>query len=235
MTGHPVVAREAFIAARKALLAKEKALTKLRDEVAAARRELPWVRVEKPYAFDTPDGRRTLAELFGARSQLLVYHFMFGPDWQEGCKSCSFWADNFDGIVEHLAARDVSLVAVSRGPLDRLLAFRRRMGWRFPWVSSEPSEFNLDYGVSFTKAQLETGAVDYNYEPRKTSMSELPGVSVFARGADGAVFHTYSCYSRGLDALNGAYQLLDLMPKGRDEAGLSFPMAWVRLHDRYET
>lgn len=235
MTGHPVVAREAFLAARKALLAKEKALTKLRDEVTAARRALPWGRVEKPYAFDTPSGRRTLAELFGQHSQLLVYHFMFGPDWQEGCKSCSFWADNFDGIVEHLAARDVALVAVSRGPLDRLLAFRQRMGWRFPWVSSEPSAFNLDYGVSFTREQLDAGAVEYNFAPLQTSMSELPGVSVFTKDAAGAVFHTYSCYARGLDALNGAYQLLDLVPKGRDEAGLSFPMAWVRHRDRYET
>jgi predicted dithiol-disulfide oxidoreductase (DUF899 family) len=227
-----IVSREAWLTARKALLAKEKELTLARDRLSAERRALPWVEVDKAYTFDGPDGPETLVDLFGKHSQLLVYHFMFGPDWEEGCPSCSFWADNYDGAVVHLAHRDVSLVAVSRAPLAKLEAYRRRMGWSFKWVSSARCDFNRDYQVSFTPEERKTAV--YNYKPLESGSSELPGVSVFAKSDNGRTYHTYSCYARGLDALNGAYQLLDLVPKGRDEEGLSFPMAWVRRHDRYE-
>jgi len=228
-----VVSPEVWLAARKALLAKEKELTRARDRLSAERRALPWVEVEKAYTFDGPHGPETLADLFGERSQLLVYHFMFGPDWQEGCPSCSFWADNYNGIVVHLEHRDVSLVAVSRAPLDKLEAYKKRMGWNFKWVSSLGCDFNRDYHVSFTPEEQKTAV--YNYEAAGFGSSEAPGVSVFAKGADGRIFHTYSCYARGLDTLNGAYQLLDLVPKGRDEQGLSHSMAWLRRHDKYDT
>jgi predicted dithiol-disulfide oxidoreductase (DUF899 family) len=230
---HPVVSREAWLEARRQYLAREKAFTRERDQLSAERRALPWVRVGKDYAFDTPNGKKTLAELFGDCSQLIVQHFMFGPDWEDPCKSCSFWADNFNGIPVHLRHRDVTLVAVSSAPLERLEAFKRRMGWTFMWVSSGGSDFNHDYNVTFTPEELAAGEVTYNYAPRKTSMTELPGISVFYRDASGAVFHTYSCYARGLDMMNGAYHYLDLVPKGRDEAELQHGMQWVRLHDRY--
>ena len=226
-----VVSPEVWLAARKALLAKEKELTRARDRLSAERRALPWVEVVKAYTFDGPHGPETLADLFGERSQLLVYHFMFGPDWQEGCPSCSFWADNYNGIVVHLEHRDVSLVAVSRAPLDKLEAYKRRMGWNFKWVSSLGCDFNRDYHVSFTPEEQKTAV--YNYEAAGFGSSEAPGVSVFAKDAQGRIFHTYSCYARGLDTLNGAYQLLDLVPKGRDEQGLSHSMAWLRRHDKY--
>jgi predicted dithiol-disulfide oxidoreductase (DUF899 family) len=200
----------------------------------AERRALPWVRVEKEYVFDTPAGRKTLPELFGDCSQLIVQHFMFGPNWEDACKSCSFWADNFNGIPIHLRHRDITLVAVSSAPLDRLEAFKRRMGWTFTWVSSDGNDFNHDYYVTFTQDELAAGEITYNFAPRKTSMTELPGISVFYRDPSGAVFHTYSCYARGLDMVNGAYHYIDLAPKGRNEGGLSYPMEWVRLHDRYE-
>jgi predicted dithiol-disulfide oxidoreductase (DUF899 family) len=229
-----VVSRDEWLAARKALLAKEKAFTRRRDELSAERRTLPWVRVEQQYVFDTVGGKETLADLFAGRSQLVVYHFMYGPDWGDGCKSCSFWADNFDGIVVHLAHRDVTMLAISRAPLATLAAFKRRMGWRFKWVSSYGNDFNRDFHVSFTPAELAQGAVDYNYERRKFPSDEAPGISVFAKDEQGGVFHTYSCYARGLDMLNGAYHYLDLVPKGRDEAGLPSSMAWLRHHDRYE-
>ena len=228
-----VVSPEQWLAARKALLAKEKELTRARDRLSAERRALPWVEVEKAYTFDGPHGPETLADLFGERSQLLVYHFMFGPDWQEGCPSCSFWADNYNGIVVHLEHRDVSLVAVSRAPLDKLEAYKKRMGWNFKWVSSLGCDFNRDYHVSFTPEEQKTAV--YNYEAAGFGSSEAPGVSVFAKDAQGRIFHTYSCYARGLDTLNGAYQLLDLVPKGRDEQGLSHSMAWLRRHDKYDT
>jgi predicted dithiol-disulfide oxidoreductase (DUF899 family) len=231
MTDHPVVSREAWLEARKALLAKEKAFTRQRDVLSAERRALPWVEVTQHYAFDTPEGERSLPELFSGRSQLLVYHFMFGPDWSEGCPSCSFWADGYDGIVTHLGQRDVSLVAVSRAPLAKLTAYRTRMGWRFPWVSSLRSSFNRDFGVTFAPEDGEQAT--YNYERRGFAQTEAPGISVFLKAADGAVFHTYSCYARGLDMLNGAYHHLDLVPKGRDEQHLPYPMAWVRRHDSY--
>ena len=230
---HPVVSRDDWIAARKAFLEREKEFTRLRDQLSAQRRALPWVRVDKEYVFEGPDGRETLADLFAGRSQLIVQHFMLGPDWEEGCKSCSFWADNYNGVDVHLAARDVTFLAVSSAPYARIAAFRARMGWTFKWVSAAGSDFNRDYHVTFSSQELKDGEVYYNYAWTKLSGPEWPGVSVFYRDADGTVFHTYSCYARGLDNLNGAYQYLDLAPKGRDEAGLPGPMAWVRLHDRY--
>ena len=233
MKPNAIVSRDEWLAARKRILAKEKELTRQRDELSRERRELPWVKVEKNYVFDTPDGKRTLSDLFEGRSQLVVYHFMFGPDWEQGCKSCSFWADNFNGIVVHLEHRDVTMVAVSRAPLDKLQAFKKRMGWEFRWVSSFGNEFNRDFHVSFTPEELSKGAVYYNYGLMKFPSDEGPGVSVFYRDATGEVFHTYSCYSRGLDMVNGAYHYLDLVPKGRDEAQLPFSMAWVKHHDRY--
>ncbi len=234
MTAHRVVSREEWIAARRQHLAREKELTRLRDELSRERRDLPWVKVDTPYVFDGPKGRESLADLFAGRGQLIVYHFMFDPAWEEGCKSCSFWADNFDGIVVHLNHRDISLVLVSRAPLATLEAYRRRMGWRVKWVSSFHNDFNRDYHVSFTPEELEGRRAYYNYATGPFPVSEGPGISVFARDPDGTVYHTYSCYSRGLDMLNGAYQLLDLVPKGRDEAGLSYSMEWLQRHDRYE-
>jgi predicted dithiol-disulfide oxidoreductase (DUF899 family) len=227
-----IVSPEEWLAARKAHLAREKEFTRLRDELSRERRALPWVKVDKDYVFDRPDGRETLAQLFGPRSQLIVYHFMLGPTWQEGCKSCSFWADNFDGIDVHLAHRDTALVLVSRAPLERIAAFKRRMGWRIKWVSSFNTDFNRDFHVSFTPEELASKQVYYNFEKRAFPADEAPGISVFAK-ADGAVFHTYSSYARGLDMVNGAYHLLDLTPKGRDETG-PHNMAWVRHHDKYE-
>jgi predicted dithiol-disulfide oxidoreductase (DUF899 family) len=224
--------RDSWRTARLALLEREKELTRLRDELAAERRALPWVRVDEEYVFDTPAGTKGLAELFDGRSQLLVYHFMLGPDWEEGCPSCSFWADNFDGIGVHLEHRDVRMIVVSRAPLERIEAYRRRMGWSFPWVSSVDNDFNFDYGVSFTPEQQESRA-EYNYRVVDAPFEEMPGLSAFAL-VDGVVFHTYSCYARGLDAFNGAYQLLDLAPRGRDEDGLPWTMAWLRRHDAYE-
>lgn len=213
-------------AGRADLLLREKAHLRERDALAAARRRLPPVPVAEDYRFVTEAGEATLAGLFGPSSQLAVYHFMFGPDWAEGCPSCSFWADAFDGMLPHLAARDVAFVAVSRAPLDRLLAYRRRMGWRFPWVSATGEAFSRDHGVTLPP---EGGA--YNFGAR-IAKGEMPGLSVFLREG-GAVFHTYSTYARGLEAFNPVYQILDLVPKGRDEAGLPWPMAWVRRHDRY--
>jgi predicted dithiol-disulfide oxidoreductase (DUF899 family) len=228
-----VVSREQWLAARKELLVKEKALTQLRDALAAERREMPSVKVEKKYIFDGPGGTQTLADLFGGKSQLIVYHFMLGPGWAEGCKSCSFLGDHFDGSVVHLANRDATLLAVSRAPLTEIEAFKRRMGWRFRWVSSFGSDFNRNFHVSFTKEELASGEVDYNYGRTKFSSEEAPGLSVFYKDPAGEVFHTYSCYARGLDILIGAYNFMDLLPKGRDEAGLKYGMEWVRHHDRY--
>jgi predicted dithiol-disulfide oxidoreductase (DUF899 family) len=230
---HKIVSRDEWLAARKELLGKEKELARLRDRLSAERRELPWVRVEKQYAFDGPNGKETLADLFGGKSQLIVYHFMLGPGWEEGCPSCSLLADHFDGANWHLPQRDVTLVAVSRAPLAEIEAFKRRMGWRFKWVSSYGNDFNYDFHVSFTKDQLAKGKVDYNYDMVE-GYDELPGLSVFYEHENGAVFHTYSAYARGLDILIGAYNWLDLAPKGRDEAALPWTMAWVRHHDRYE-
>lgn len=234
-----VASRAEWLTARKALLQGEKELTYRREEVARARRELPRVQVEKDYTFEGKDGAVTLADLFQGRSQLLVYHFMFHPGWVEGCKSCSYVADHFDGMLPHLAARDVSFVAISRARLEHLTSFKRRMGWNFRWVSSYASDFNFDYHVSFTPELLASGEASYNFEPLPREAPpgmplELPGASVFYKEENGAVYHTYSTYARGLDALMGTYQWLDLVPKGRDEAGLKHTMAWVRHHDRYD-
>jgi predicted dithiol-disulfide oxidoreductase (DUF899 family) len=230
---HRVVSQEEWLAARRQLLRKEKELTRLRDQLSAERRELPWEKVEKEYVFDTPSGKATLADLFEGRSQLMVYHFMLGPGWEQGCPSCSFVSDHIDGVNWHLPHRDVTLLAVSRAPLHEIEAFKERMGWRFKWVSSYGSDFNYDFHVSFTKDQLAQGKVEYNYDLVEGN-DELPGLSIFYKDEDGAVFHTYSAYARGLDMLVGAYNYLDLAPKGRDEAALPWTMAWVRHHDRYD-
>ena len=227
---HKVVSRDEWIAARKAHLAKEKALTEARDQLSAERRALPWVKVEKNYVFDTPSGKKTLGDLFGARSQLIVYHFMLGPDWGEGCPSCSYLADHFDGAALHLVHRDVTLTVVSRAPLPEIEVYKKRMGWRFPWVSSNGSAFNFDFHVSF-KPEETDGEVYYNFEMGDFESDEMPGVSVFIKDASGAIFHSYSAYARGLDILVAAYNFLDLVPKGRDEAELPWSMAWVRRHD----
>lgn len=234
MTPHPVVSPAEWTKARLELLAREKAFTKLRDELSQARRDLPWERVEKSYTFDGPNGRASLGDLFDGRRQLIVYHFMYGPDMKTACKSCSFWADNYNGVTGHLRQRDTTLVTISRAPLATLQAFAARMGWTFPWFSSAGSDFNVDFGVSFTPESLAAGTVVYNYTTQKAMGPEMPGVSVFFRDEDGSIFHTYSCYARGLDMLNGAYHLLDLTPKGRDEGALPYPMAWLKLHDEYE-
>lgn len=233
MQAHKVVSHHEWIAARRAYLAEEKAFSKARDALAKKRRDLPWEKVEKNYVFDTPDGKQSLANLFGGKTQLIVYHFMLGPGWEEGCPSCSLLADHFDGAVVHLAQRDVAFVVVSRAPLPEIEKFKRRMGWRFKWVSSFGNDFNFDYHVSATPEEKAKGIATYNYEVTEFPSDERPGASVFYRNAAGDVFHTYSTYGRGLDILIGAYNFLDLAPKGRDEAGLSYGMAWVRHHDKY--
>lgn len=234
MTDHKVVTRDEWLAARRQYLAKEKEFTRLRDRLGRERRELPWVRVDKEYVFDGPGGSRTLSDLFDGRSQLVVYHFMFGPEWEEGCPTCSFWADNFNGIDVHLRHRDISLVAVSRAKLETLEAYRKRMGWSFTWVSSFGSDFNYDYQASFTAEEMEAGEMMYNYRMTKFPSDEAPGISVFFKNDDGEIFHTYSCYARGLDLLNGAYNYMDLAPKGRDEDGLPYTQAWLRRRDQYD-
>ena len=229
---HRIVSRDQWIESRRAFLAKEKEFTRLRDELSAERRALPWERVDKAYAFDGPNGRETLAELFAGKSQLIVYHFMFAPEWEEGCKSCTFWADNFERLPVHLKHRDTTLIAISRAPLEKLLAYRQRMGWSFKWVSSAGNDFNYDYRVSFTPEEVATGELDYNYTRFRMKAPELPGISVFFKDAKGDVFHTYSSYSRGIDMMNNAFHYLDLTPKGRDEGdGI---MAWLRRADEYK-
>jgi predicted dithiol-disulfide oxidoreductase (DUF899 family) len=234
MNNHRVVSKEQWLEARIEYLAKEKEFTRLRDQLSQARRELPWVKVDKKYVFDGPNGTETLSDLFNRKSQLIVYHFMFHPTWEEGCKSCSFWADNFNEITVHLNQRDVSLVAVSKAKVDQLNAFKKRMGWKFKWVSSFGNDFNRDYHVSFTPEELEKGEMYYNFKLGKFPSEEGPGISVFYKDTNGDIFHTYSCYARGLDMLNGAYHFLDLAPKGRDEEQLPYSMAWVRHHDKYD-
>jgi len=231
---HPkVVSQAEWLAAREEHLAKEKEFTRLRDQLSRQRRALPWERVEKQYIFEGPNGKITLADLFEKRSQLVVYHFMFGPGWREGCPSCSFLGDHFDGSTIHLANRDVTLAVISRATYPEIEAFKKRMGWKFHWVSSFRNDFNYDYHVSFTPEEQAAGKVYYNYGPTEFPSEEGPGLSVFAKDADGNIFHTYSSYGRGLDILLGAYNFLDMVPKGRDEDGLAFSMAWVRHHDKY--
>jgi predicted dithiol-disulfide oxidoreductase (DUF899 family) len=228
-----VVSHEEWLKARLELLVAEKEFTRHRDALTRCRMAMPWERVEKSYRFEGPKGALSLADLFDGRSQLIVYHFMLGPDWEEGCKSCSFRADNFNGIPIHLNHRDVTFTAVSRAPLAKIEAYRKRMGWSFPWVSSYGSDFNFDHHVSFTPDEIARGEGCYNYRAQPIKVSEQVGISVFYRNDRSEVFHTYSCYSRGVDMLNGAYHYLDLVPKGRDEDGLEFTMKWLRRHDQY--
>lgn len=231
---HSVVSRDEWLEARRALLAKEKEMTRMRDRINAERLALPWVKVDKDYVFTTPNGRKTLSELFDGRSQLVIYHFMFGPEWEAGCPGCSFLADHLDGAIVHLNNHDVSFVCVSRAPLDKIEAYKRRMGWHFPWVSSFGSDFNFDYHVSFTKEELAAGPVNYNFRetPSEQAHDELPGLSSFYRGADGTVFHTYSNYARGGEEMLGTMMILDCAPLGRNEGST---MDFVKRHDEYET
>ncbi len=233
LRNHPVVSHEQWLAARTALLAQEKAFTRAKDDLNRQRRALPWERVEKTYAFEGAKGKETLADLFAGRSQLIVYHFMFPPEWDEGCKHCSFWADHYDGPGVHLNYRDVTFVAVSRASLAKIAAFKKRMGWRFKWLSSANTDFNYDYQASFTPQEVENGAMFYNYQNTDAGMSDREGISVFYKDSRGAVFHTYSCYARGIEVVNGTYHFLDLVPKGRDEDP-DDTQSWVRYHDRYQ-
>ena len=229
---HKVVSQQEWLDASAELLKKEKELTRRRDEVSRLRRELPWVRVDKSYVFDGPNGKETLADLFDGRSQLITYHFMFGPGWDEGCSGCSFVSDHIDAANLHLAHHDVTLLAVSRAPLAEFLPFKQRMGWGFKWVSSAESDFNYDFGVSFKRDDLDRDKVLYNFTVQKLNSEEQPGLSVFYKNPSGEIFHTYSSYERGLDLLVGAYNYLDLTPKGRNETG---PMSWMRHHDKYDS
>lgn len=231
---HPIVSREEWLAARIKHLEDEKAFTRARDALSARRRALPWVRVEKSYRFQTPDGEQSLADLFGPHSQLIIVHFMFGPDWEQGCPSCSFCADGYDGLDIHLAHRDTAFVAVSNTSLEKIERYRARMGWSFRWISSMGSDFNRDFQVSFTADEIASGEVYYNYAQRRFPATEAPGISVFHRPEPGTIVHTYSTYGRGMDMLIATYHLMDLLPKGRDEDGLEFTMAWVRRHDQYD-
>ncbi|HET6217813.1 MAG TPA: thioredoxin family protein [Acidobacteriaceae bacterium] len=229
-----VVSRDEWLAARKELLIKEKQLTRQRDEIDRQRRELPWIKVEKHYTFEGPRGEQNLADLFEGRSQLIVSHFMLGPGWKEGCVGCSFRSDHVDGALVHLEHHDVSLVTVSRAPLAEIEAFKKRMGWRFRWVSSYGSDFNYDYQVSFKNEEIETGRVTYNYDLRDFVSEELSGLSVFFKNAEGEIFHTYSTYGRGDEMVDTTYMYLDLTPKGRNENGPHYNLGdWVRHHDRY--
>lgn len=230
MTDHKIVSETEWTAERKRLLAREKELTHLQEQVAAERRALPWVRVDKTYTFDTPEGKKTLSDLFDGRSQLIVYHFMYGPEMKTGCVGCSFLSDHVDGANQHLEHHDVTYVAVSRGPLAALEAYKTRMGWKFPWVSSAGSDFNYDYHVSFSKDEIAKGEAEYNFEKTKVTMEDFHGTSVFFKDADGAIYHTYSAYARGDERGLGAYMYLDLTPKGRNETGA---MSWVKRHDEY--
>jgi predicted dithiol-disulfide oxidoreductase (DUF899 family) len=230
---HKVLSRNEWMTARKRLLVKEKQFTRLRDQVNRQRRDLPWVKVDKEYVFDGPDGKETLADLFGDKNQLLVYHFMFAPGWKEGCPHCSFWADHYDSVCIHLGQRDTRLVVVSRAPLKEIEAFQKRMGWRFKWVSSFKTDFNFDYHVSFTPEQIRKGTLFYNYAMTKMKIPEREGISAFYRDKSGEVYHTYSSYARGIDLLNTTYNFLDLTAKGRDEHP-DHPQDWVRYHDKYK-
>ena len=232
---HKIVSENEWIEARKALLKKEKEFTTLRDQLSQQRRDLPWVAVNKKYIFEGQDGKQTLSELFDGRSQLIVYHFMFNPSWEAGCPSCSFWVDNFNGIIVHLNQRDVTLIAVSRAPYSKLAAYQNRMGWDFKWVSSHDTDFNFDYHVSFTPEEFSKKEAFYNFSSQDPFSPEREGVSIFYKDPAGRVFHTYSAYARGIDTLNLAYNYLDLVPKGRDETGHDFPQFWVRRHDEYDS
>jgi predicted dithiol-disulfide oxidoreductase (DUF899 family) len=230
---HKVVSEKQWLAARKALLVKEKKFTRLRDQLNQQRRNLPWVKVEKGYVFDGPDGKETLAELFGGKSQLIIYHFMFGPGWGEGCAHCSFWADHFDSVNFHIGQRDTAFAVVSRAPWKEVKPFKKRMGWRFKWLSSFGTDFNFDLNVSFTPEQRKSGKAIYNYAPLEMDMDEREGVSAFYRDKKGDIYHTYSSYERGIDLMNTTYNFLDLTAKGRDE-NPDHSQDWVRYHDQYK-
>jgi predicted dithiol-disulfide oxidoreductase (DUF899 family) len=234
MQANKVVTQQEWLEARRQHLEREKEFTRLRDELGEARRKLPWVKIDKEYRFDSVDGKQALPDLFEGASQLIVYHFMYGPDWEEGCPSCSFWADNFNGIDVHLKHRDISLVAVSRAPLETLQAYCKRMDWDFKWVSSYGSDFNFDFQASFTPEEMDKGEMFYNFSTNSFPSDEAAGVSVFYKNDRNEVFHTYSTYARGLDMLNGAYHYMDLAPRGRDEKDLSSTMEWLRRRDQYE-
>lgn len=233
LDNHRIVSKDEWLAARSALLKKEKEFTLLRDKLGQQQRDMPWVLVDKEYLFDGPNGKQTLSDLFDGRSQLIVYHFMYDPNWDAGCPSCSFWADNFNGIVVHLNQRDVTMIAVSKAPYRKIGEYKKRMGWNFKWVSSYDNDFNFDYHVSFTPEELSEKKAFYNYNLQDTHSPEREGVSVFYKDTAGHVFHTYSAYARGIDVLNVAYHYLDLVPKGRDEDGHEFSQFWVRRHDEY--
>jgi predicted dithiol-disulfide oxidoreductase (DUF899 family) len=233
LDNHKIVSKNEWIAARKVLLKKEKEFTVLRDQLSQQRRDLPWVAVDKEYIFDGPNGKETLPDLFDGRSQLIVYHFMYDPNWDVGCPSCSFWADNFNDIIVHLNQRDVTLIAISKAPFNKIAAYKKRMGWDFKWVSSYDTDFNFDYHVSFTQEELAKKKAFYNFISQDPRTSEREGISVFYKDLSDKIFYTYSAYARGIDILNNTYNYLDLVPKGRDEDGYDFPMAWVRRHDEY--
>jgi predicted dithiol-disulfide oxidoreductase (DUF899 family) len=233
LDNHQIVSKNEWIETRKVLLKKEKEFTALRDQLSKQRRDLPWVAVDKEYVFDGPNGKETLSELFDGRSQLIVYHFMYDPNWDLGCPSCSFWADNFNDIIVHLNQRDVTMIAISKAPYNKIDSYKKRMGWDFKWVSSFDTDFNRDYYVSFTSEELEKKEAFYNYNIQDPYVSEQPGVSIFYKNPSGKIYHTYSAYERGIDILNNTYNYLDLVPKGRDEDSCDFPMAWVRRHDEY--
>lgn len=233
MSAHRVVSHDKWVEARRKFLALEKAFTRERDALSRKRRELPWEKVEKEYVFDGPKGKESLADLFAGKSQLIVYHFMFGADWKEGCPACSFWADNFNPNIVHLQHRDTTMVAISRAALPKLEAFKKRMGWSFKWLSSGANDFNRDYGVAFTPQEVESKKAEYNYAMQDPLETEREGASVFFKDPDGNVFHTYSAYARGIDLVNTAYNYLDLVPKGRDEDENGLP-GWIRHRDKYK-
>jgi predicted dithiol-disulfide oxidoreductase (DUF899 family) len=231
---HKIVPENEWFESRKALLKKEKEFTIFRDQLSQQRRDLPWVAINEEYVFEGPNGKQSLSELFDGRSQLIVYHFMFDPSWEAACLHCSFWADNFNGIIVHLNQRDVTMIAVSRAPYSQLAAYRKRMGWNFKCVSSCDTDFNFDYHVSFTPEEFAKKEAFYNFITQDPHSSEREGVSVFYKDPVGRVYHTYSAYARDIDMLNVAYHYLDLVPKGRDEVGQEFPQFWVRRHDEYD-
>lgn len=237
MAHHPVVSHEEWLAARIQFLIKEKEFTRLRDELSKQRRELPWEKVDKQYVFDGPNGKETLSDLFDGRSQLIVYHFMYAPGWENGCIGCSFLSDHFDGALPHLNHRDVTFVAISRAPRADFEPFKKRMGWNFKWLSSYENDFNYDYDVSFRPEDKAKGEVVHNYKKcdmTASPLEDMSGTSVFYKDENGGIFHTYSTYERGDDLLIGTYNFLDMVPKGRDEDGFEFSMAWLRHHDRYD-
>jgi len=232
MVNHKIVSRQKWLKARKALLIKEKKFTRAGDQIAQDRQNLPWVKVDQEYVFNGPNGRETLEQLFGKKSQLIVYHFMFGPKWKDGCPHCSFWADHYDAMLPHLGARDTSFAVISRASFAEIKPFKKRMGWGFKWVSSNRNNFNYDYNVSFTSEDIKNKRVFYNYVTGDMPMTDREGISIFFKDKKGDIFHTYSTFARGIEIVNTTYRFLDLLPKGRDEQGRG--QFWVRYHDKYK-